>query len=736
MNDKAIRVHIFTPLRLVLGAFIVLTLIYAWATPIFEASDELWHFGVIQHIANTGELPVQVLGVETPWEQEGSQPPLYYLIAAALVSPIDRSDFDAVRQPNPHNIAGIPGAVGNKNLVLHDTTQLQGTALAVYIVRLFSIMLGCVTVYAVYQTALVFQNDQQFALLAAAITSFNPMFLFITASANNDNLVTALNSLIIWQTLVMLRNGFKTRRSIVLAGLIALTSLSKLSGLVLIPVVALVGLWVAKKTHNWRGLIVLGAFIIGLWMVVAGWWYARNLTLYGELFGTRTMAEVAGVREGEFTLTTLLSEFQGFRFSYWALFGAFNIMTFRWFYDVMDILTLVSIAGLIWGVRRAPRKEIEKIVPLALVVLLGAIGVIAWTAQTFASQGRLLFPYMAASSTLFAYGLWQIWLILPLRGFFFGNRFRQLWAMDRYVLLVIPVVFAFIVPFAMIAPEYTPPPPSSVLPSSARQVYARYGDVALIGYETPDQRYQPGDTVPMTVYWQVIERSERDYSLYLNAVNGEGDVIGKVDSYPGAGRLRTTTWQEGAIYADTYGISLDATASGQFLLRVQVGWWHYPSQEVLEPIAEDGEALPPVLLDTGGFSDGQSADIPENLTAVNRVDFGGVITLTGYRFEGDSLVLAWEALGTPAANYTVFVQVLDESNSIVGQGDAPPELPTRYWQRGERFMTRHTIVYPQALEAGTYRVVIGWYRQDNFERLGGDFPDSAYPLTTITIENR
>src|SRR5215813_13879724 len=100
MSFKRIR-----PITLLLGAFVVLALIYAWATPPLEASDELWHFGMIDSIAKTGVLPVQVVSVpkvHTAWEQEGSQPPLYYLITAALVSPIDRSDFDTLRQPNPH----------------------------------------------------------------------------------------------------------------------------------------------------------------------------------------------------------------------------------------------------------------------------------------------------------------------------------------------------------------------------------------------------------------------------------------------------------------------------------------------------------------------------------------------------------------------------------------------------------------------------------------------------------
>ena len=84
-------------LRWILAAFVALCLIYAWATQVFEASDELWHFGLVDYIADTGELPVQNPDIETAWEQEGSQPPLYYLISAALVSPIDRSDIYLMR---------------------------------------------------------------------------------------------------------------------------------------------------------------------------------------------------------------------------------------------------------------------------------------------------------------------------------------------------------------------------------------------------------------------------------------------------------------------------------------------------------------------------------------------------------------------------------------------------------------------------------------------------------------
>ena len=242
------QVTIPKALGAILVGFFVLGLIYAWATPFLEASDELWHFGLVAHLATGGDLPVQDPDVTTPWEQEGSQPPLYYLLAAGIVRPFDLGDLDSLRQPNPHARAGIPLASDNKNLVLHATplaplaAGASGSAAAIYAVRLFGILLGLITIGAVYATARELAPARPgVALLAAGLTAFNPMFLFISASVNNDTLVIALGSLITWQLLVMLREGLNWRRSLLLAILLALAALTKLSGNVLIPVVALAG---------------------------------------------------------------------------------------------------------------------------------------------------------------------------------------------------------------------------------------------------------------------------------------------------------------------------------------------------------------------------------------------------------------------------------------------------------------------------------------------------------------
>jgi hypothetical protein len=115
------------------------------------------------------------------------------------------------------------------------------------------------------------------------------------------------------------------------------------------------------------------------------------------------------------------------------------------------------------------------------------------------------------------------------------------------------------------------------------------------------------------------------------------------------------------------------------------------------------------------------------------VNFGGLLLLTGYQLQDNQLTLAWKTLNTAPADYTVFVQVLDDANTVVGQGDAPPQMPTHYWRAGEQFLTQHTLVYPQAPPSGNYRLVVGWYKPDDFARLETDSPDEAYVLANISV---
>ena len=166
----------------------------------FEASDELWHYPMVHHLADGNPLPVQTYDPAEagPWKQEASQPPLYYYVGAALTFWVDRSDFDSARSLNPHVDTGILTTDGNINLVALNPSagQFSGTLLAVKIIRVFSVGLGALTVLLTYVIASrVTPNRSDIPLVAAGLNAFTPMFVFISGSVNNDNLAIPLASL-------------------------------------------------------------------------------------------------------------------------------------------------------------------------------------------------------------------------------------------------------------------------------------------------------------------------------------------------------------------------------------------------------------------------------------------------------------------------------------------------------------------------------------------------------------
>ena len=69
------------------------------------------------------------------------------------------------------------------------------------------------------------------------------------------------------------------------------------------------------------------------------------------------MLDIAGRRHEVFDLARMRAEFEGFRISYWAQFGALNILANRWIYRLLDVLGIVAIVGLILNVARMAKAR-------------------------------------------------------------------------------------------------------------------------------------------------------------------------------------------------------------------------------------------------------------------------------------------------------------------------------------------------------------------------------------------
>ncbi|MFN8451823.1 MAG: hypothetical protein U0521_25340 [Anaerolineae bacterium] len=165
-----------------------------------------------------------------------------------------------------------------------------------------------------------------------------------------------------------------------------------------------------------------------------------------------------------------------------------------------------------------------------------------------------------------------------------------------------------------------------------------------------------------------------------------------------------------------------------------MGWWNILTGVLIPPTDAAGNALASVMLDAGGFADTRVVQSAEDSIPA-AAEFGGLIRLQGYQLDDDTLTLVWDVLAPPPDDYTVFVQVLDSAGNLVGQGDAPPSLPTHYWRSGERFLMRHVITYTEPPDDGENRLIVGWYRPDDFTRLATDSPDNATVLTTFARVN-
>ncbi|MCL4263993.1 MAG: DUF2723 domain-containing protein [Anaerolineae bacterium] len=115
--------------------------------------------------------------------------------------------------------------------------------------------------------------------------------------------------------------------------------------------------------------------------------------------------------------------------------------------------------------------------------------------------------------------------------------------------------------------------------------------------------------------------------------------------------------------------------------------------------------------------------LPE--TAVNYAD---QIALLDVTTSGPALTpggplqvqLNWLSLANMTNDYTLFLQVVDAQDRIVGQVDSWPvqgTRPTSGWQPGETIRDVYTIPLSQEMPPGDYRLLVGWYLLGDGRRL-------------------
>lgn len=736
----------------ILLLFVLLASTYSLITPAFETPDERHHFPVAEYISRTWKLPVAALGDGERWEQQALQSPLYYLISAALIAPIDTSDLDAVYQLNPHAKLGLVPEPDNKMVMLDtsaDRFPWQGSILALRTIRFFSVALGTATVLLVYLLGKQLSPESRWIpLLMMALVAFNPQFLFISGAMNNDNMVNMWGALMAWLLARTLREGLTLRRSIEIAVALALASITKTSGVTIIPLVGLVYLYDLWRSRDWKLFVQAGLILAGFWLLIAAWWYLRNIQLYGSLTVLELTAEIVGCTR-DLTLWDLHHEWWGFYVSYWALFGHVNIIADWPVYQFIGLFLLLGAVGfvafIVQQVRRAAWKEL--LVPVMLLIHLGLVmyGLISWTLICWASQGRLSFSSIGAVAGVTAFGLLH-WLPEKQRPWLAG-------------VVALPLLaIAVVSPFRYIAPVYQEPPIVAAVPADAVPVNTVFGGLEIVAVQVDRSAiYEAGDRVPLTLYLRTEDTLEERLSLSMTLFGRDLEEIGKLDSYPGGGNLLTTEMLPGVIYQDHYSIRLAGDISDAGALRVQVAAGQYDAASkvfsMFSPTLPGGGTANPVLIDAGGVYPAGTlfCDAPDRFDPSLTLAFAEVgaaqIALPDGPFEpGETynLEVTWLQSGQSSRDWTMLLHLVDQAGTLRTQWDRPPfgaAFPTRLWRRPCRMTETLSVTLPADLQPGAYQLLFGLYdaadpaytRLGVSDATGAPCPSNACPILTFEV---
>ncbi len=618
--------------------------------------------------------------------------------------------------------------------------------LGIHLARLLSLLLATGTLLCTYRIALdVFPHTPIIPLAALAFNAFIPMFIFISASVNNDNLVILLSSVTLLMLVRIIQRGASRRFLVLLGVVIGLACLTKLSALGLVAMAGLalllrtffvprrylssdakvgnasaVG---APKDSLWRKLIrwVVDCAIFCIPVVlIAGWWYVRNWQLYGDPTGLNAMLDIVGRRPVEPLLADLFSELEGLRINYWGLFGVVNVLLRpSWIYRVLDAMTVAMLIGVaVWLLQQ---RRMRKPIPWPELLLLCSwatfafVALIRWTSMTYASQGRLLFPAISAICLFLAVGLigcwprrWQGWVAGALATMFFA--------------------LSVTAPFTSIKPAYAGPAliAEADIPSSARPLNVTYGNVArLLAYEVGKDAVRPGDMLPVTLYWQTLEPTDEDISIYLQLVGGQDQVLGQVDSYPGGGAYPTSMWSPGQIVRDEYMVPLSVAPAEPLAAQLQAGLYRFQTGKRLPAVDPQGQTVNPAVLTRVKIAVPTPSRKPSHVVDAN---LDNAVRLVGYDLPTGPvaagsevpLTLYWQVSRALGKDYTVFVHLLNDDDALMGQGDGPPldnAYPTSFWSAGENLADTHRLKIPANAEPGKHRIVVGLYDPVSGQRL-------------------
>jgi hypothetical protein len=673
---------------LLLGVYLVLAVGYSLANPLYESTDELRHFRYVRHLAVYRSLPEQQPGAP---RAQSHHPPLYYAIGALV------SGWVPVAQEVYYKPAENPFwayrywevSDDNKNQYLHGADErfpFRGVALAVYLVRWMTVLVGAGVVWLTYAIGRqVFPDWPALALGGAALVAFNPQFLYLSGAVNNDVPAALWGAAVLLACVRMVRAGPGVRTDVTLGILFGAGLLTKFNLLALLPLIELAYLIAVWPARDWRAFLRANLIVLGLAAIVSGWWFWRNQVLYGEPTGFERVTELWGDRSPAEAWAILDLELPMAWSTLWGRFGYGQVPMPDDVYRGLAWLTAAGAVGLVIAIGRKPmvrnrppsgiRYPLLSLL-LAAVLLFAAVLVAYILVSPAGAMGRFFFPGLPALALLLVLGLSQ----------FFPRRLIENGAVG-FAVMVGMAALAVCALVGVLVPAFVPPRPltASQVEDVPHPTDVEFGGVArMLGYQVAPAGVPPGGEVKVTLYWQPLAQTDQDYAVFVHLLSEVGTLVAQRDTYPGLGRYPTSAWEPGTVFADTYRVHVPETAYAPDTGYVQVGLYLPDGPRLLTSDGRDVMRLAPVEVRP------RPGEFPNPLD----VNFGDQVALVGYTLdrrvarpgEAIRLTLYWRASAAMETDYRVFAHVLGVEDQVWANSDGQPAsgtAPTSQWQPGQ-----------------------------------------------------
>ncbi len=579
----------------ILSLFLLLAMIYNVTTPLGEGPDEPGHLDYALFLVRAGRLPVQSsASTSDDVPGEGHQPPLAYVLMMPAVAwlPADQQQLELRANPDFLWNGGTDVAAFTRSS--REYWPWQELTLAWHLARGVSMLLGAVVLLGVWGAArALFPDDEFTPLLALGLVAFNPQFLFTSALVTNDTALAALSAGLFWLVFDERRgrNAGRGLRWLLAGGLLGLALLTKQSAVLLVPLL----LWASWRNSagSWMRFGAATATWTGVALLIAGWWYARNLALYGDIFGLTTFRATFASQPFDWRdLAAWRGGLAQLYASFWARFGWMNVHPPAWIGGLYVALGGMALAGLVrLAIRPGALRNISPTQPAFALVLLPTLA-FAWvvsfalTAGLVAWQGRMLFTALPAIAILLARGL-LAWMPTTPE--------QPILAMTSMGLLA---ALALHLPPATIAPAYVwhTLPPATARTELGTPIYARYAEswkqgVELRGWRIDDAAPQAGRTITVTLTWHALEVIPHDWTVFVHLVDANEQIVAQDNRRPRADSFPLPNWTAGDWAIDAHPLALLADLPpGRYWLRVGL---YLPQDDGRRQLAwaEDGAVI-------------------------------------------------------------------------------------------------------------------------------------------------